>query len=724
MRLVKPYRQINRLLQQEAIEPLFSWGIRMGLVTVLPIIWGLYTGNIEVGSWIAFSAECICWVELKGDYLQRLRVLVGGIFLTLFFTWVGVASSLNIWWSVTLMLGVGFLSGLFKNLGERGSGLALTVYIIYIFNNAYPANGNIEIQDRLVYAAIGGGLNALLGMLASVLIPAAQPYRRTIAQIWKAVAELNQTISKGWEGKGIRSNDHDIYLKELAVRKAINSSLEHFERSAHQTSEQDGKEHHLAQVRKAAALTGSHLQAMGEELSSLSINSLEGTLRIKIYTILRAIGQTVERLIVYTATLKPEEELIISSRINRLNKLILLINNYNNKQSEQEEAAIKRFIHLAERCVKLLEHASRNIKEVSDEPIMLRTYPVLKTLLILHPKYWRQGLRALFNFNTFTIRYALRTAITATIAMFVYKWFNIDHGYWIPFTMMIVMQTYIGATIKKARDRIVGTILGGFVGGLILYLPASLFIKEIMLFLSAIPMIIYLQKKYSISVFFLTLGLVLLFNISDTIDSQLILTRALATSAGALLAIIGGYALLPHKDNKHLPTLITSAISSNYDYFHATFFNAAGQNWVYYKRSSEAKNSNSFDALSRYMREPSFRKKPYAIFYYVIMHNIRITRDLTNIQLEDSAEETSIISEEVASTLRQCIEWYNKNELLLSKINKAHQPKSYSFAQLDLNSIHLNEKQQVYLEKLLLELKAIHYDLEILSEKVSRILEL
>lgn len=721
MRFVKPYRQINNLVQQEALEPLFSWGIRMAIVTVLPIIWGIYTGHIQEATWIAFSAECICWVELKGDYFQRLKILSGGILLTVFFTFVGLISSNSIWWSVVLMLGVGFLSGLFKNLGERGSGLALCVYIIYIFSNAYPPTEEVSLSDRLLYALIGSTLNAAVGMLATVLIPAAQPYRRTIAIIWKSVAQLTQSISKGWEGTGVRSSDHNIYQKEVELRKSIDSSLAFFEKSAHQTSQQDGKEHQLAQLRKTAAIVGSHIQAIGEELSSVSIKGIDNNLRIKIYTILRAFIQTLERLIVYTATLKKEEELIILSRINRIDKLIQIVKQYNTPQ--EYKPMLNRFIHLSERCNKLLEHSVNTINELSDDSILIKTYPILKTLLILHPKYWSQGIRALFNFNTFTIRYAVRAALAGTFAMFLYKWFDIDHGYWIPFTLMLVMQTYIGATIKKSRDRIIGTILGGFAGGLILYLPATLFIKELLLLASTIPMILYLQKNYAVSVFFLTLGLVLLFNISDTIDNQLIITRAVATAIGAGLAIIAGYLLLPHKDKKEIPQLLVNAIRSNHDYFLSTFYDVTNkQSWTYYKRKGETGNSNTFDSISRYIQEPSFRKKPYKIFYYVVMHNIRITRELNNIQLENTDDKQQPLTQAQKNLLTNCLQLFNQNEVLLSKVSPLYQPNKEQPPLLDTFS--LNEQQEIYLGKLYVELKAINYDLEILAEKVSRIIQL
>ncbi len=728
MRIVKPYRQLNRLATRETMEPLWSWGLRMAIASSIPIIWGLYTGHVAAASWIAFTAECICWAGLKGDYLQRVRLLAGGVFLSLAATFLGATTGGNIWFSVGLMVVVGFVSALFKNLGDRGSGLSLSVYVIFIFNNAFPTDTLPELQERMWLALLGGIWIMAASLFASLLIPAQQPYRRTIAVIWKTISDLTVTISRGWEGQGVRSNEHDIYLKEQAVRNAIDLSLEQFEKLADQANESDTQEYKLAHIRKSAALVGSHIQAISEELSSLSINALDDTLRIKIFTILRALMQTVDRMAVYVATLKEEEGLILRSRINRLEKLLMIIKEYPLPEKQEERDAILRFIHLSERTVRLLDNATNNVLDITNDKLVVRTYPLLKTFFILHPKYWVRQIRLLFNFNSFTTKYALRTGIAAGLAMWAYRYFEIDHGYWIPFTMMIVIQTYIRATIKKATDRIIGTILGGVAGGLILHLPMPLEVKEFLLLLSSILMIVYIRKRYAISVFFITLNLVLLFNISDTIDNQLIITRAVATAGGALLAIIAGFALLPHSDKVSMPKLLASAIENNYRYFLATFYPVEhDEGWTRYKRLSETGNSNVFDSFSRYMHEPGFRKRPYAIFFYVITHNIRVTRELNNIRLEQDDKHLETVSKTASQhqeRINECLLWFNKNIALLKSLDKEKKVQLFIADEDMYTPFELSDLQLIYLEKLTLELKAMHYDMEVLSQKMSRIMQL
>jgi len=699
----------------------------MAIAAMVPLIWGIYTGQLVQAGWIALIAECICWVELKGDFQHRLKLLAGSSVLAIIFALLGSVSGHIIWLSVVLMAVVAFISSLLKNVGNRGSGLAICVYALFIFCNAYPTTTIPELEERSTLLGIGVLWNGVAALVASVFIPAQRPYRRSIAIIWKSIAELAKTVSQGWEGIGPRSNEHDIYLKEKEIRTAIDASLELFEKRAHESTEKDGHEHVLAQVRKAAAIVGAQVLTISQALANIDRNKPDRSLRIKIFSILRSTQQTLDRLAVYTITPERGEELLLRSSINRLYKLSVSLKERMLHSEEEHTQHILRFAQLTERNTKIIEAAFNHLQGIVNERSMVRSYSLMKTIFILHPKYWVRYIQLLFNFSTFTARYALRSAIAAALAMFIYKFWNIDHGYWIPFTLIIVSQTYFGATLVKARDRVLGTLAGGLVAGLFLRLPTGLYLQEALLFLTFIPMIVYLRKRYSLAAFFITINLVLLFNINRELSSMLIVTRALSTIAGSAIAIIAGFALLPTWDKKYLPVHLSNAVYMNYIYFMSVFFPGEEYiNWTKYKRKAESGNSNAFDSFSRYMEEPSFSKKPFAIFYYIITHNIRITRELNNIQLEQGLGGEVVDEESKQKQLQlitDCAEWFNKTVPLLRILN----PDAHfeirdvpQHAQCKL----LTQHQEIYLEKMLVELKAQHNDLHILSEKLPRIMQL
>lgn len=167
-----PYRKIERLMQAQALEPSLSWGFRMAIAAIVPLLWGVATGNQLAASWITLTAECICWVELKGSFGQRMRVLLAGTFLALFFSITGSITGDSLWLSVGLMLVVGFLAGLFKNLGDRGSGLALCVYVLFIITNAYPVHDLPQLKNRTVLILTGGIWSFIVSTAVVFFLPA------------------------------------------------------------------------------------------------------------------------------------------------------------------------------------------------------------------------------------------------------------------------------------------------------------------------------------------------------------------------------------------------------------------------------------------------------------------------------------------------------------------------------------------------------------------------
>lgn len=716
----EPYRHLTKLIENEAFEPTFSWAMRMAIAATAPVIWGLATGHIAEASWVTLAAECICWVELKGSFGQRARVLAGGVVLAVFFALLGSVTGDSLWLSVLAMLVVGFISGLFKNLGDRGAGLATCVYVLFIFANAYPTRNLDELQLRAGYTAAGGIWNLLIGLAASLVIPARQPYRRMVALIWKANAALVQAVSKGWNAAGLRSSIRNIYLKEKEVRSAIDTSFHFYETMAHQVNRNEKSEYALAQLRKTTALTATHVTAISEELEDIRVNELTEEHRLKLYATLKALEEVMDRMASYVILLKPEEELLVASRITRFHKHLLLLKACQLPEDQPVCRRMKRVVQLLERTMRLIEKSAAMLQEMEDDLPVFRSYSLMKTLLVLHPRHWGRNIRLLFNFNTFTARYALRSAIAASAATFLYKWLEIDHGYWLAFTVIIVIQPYFGATFRKAIERVIGTVAGGLAGGLFIRLPAGLFLQETVLFLCFAFMVYFIRRNYAVSAFFITVSLVLLFDVEEHVNPTLIVTRALATMAGASLAIIAGFALLPNWDRKWLPIHLSNAIACNYKYFLATFFATQPVNWIRHKRSAESRNSNAFDSFSRYMQEPALKKRPYTVFYQLIMHNVRITRELNNIHLEQDSRKQLPVGATEAQTRRlsETVLWFNRVLEEVKKIRpeidaEAVSESSFSFLPFALSSHQIN-----YLDKLLYELKALHRALVDLRETI------
>lgn len=632
----------------------------MAVGSVVPIVWGISTGNTHAAEWITLTAECIGWMALKGTLAQRVRVLLGGAILALGFAFLGSITGNSILFSVLGMAAVAFLAGLFKNLGERGSGLALCLYVMFLIANAHPVAGE-ELTERLRYVCYGGLWMGSLGMLSALFTRSEQPYRRTIALIWRAAASLMESIAQGWDGKGLRRTQRQIYLSEKAVREALDVSFAFHERAAHQVSEKEsGAEFELSRVRKAAALVAAHMTSIAGELEALQLRYLDEDLRLRLSGVMKALQTAAAQMSTLVLTRRPDEELRMRDALLELQRHLELLNEYNRPQPLEFARISSRVAHLAARCLKLLQRSMDLLAGVSEQ-VMIRAYPLIKFAEVLHPRYWWRTIRLLFSPDSHTARYAARTAVGAAFAIAIYKWYNIDHGYWLPFTVLIVQQPYFVATFRKAIDRTIGTLAGGMAGSLLLLLPAGLHLKEAMLFVSAIGMVYFLRTKYRVSAFFITLNLVLLFSVSRELSPDLIFTRAGLTLGGALLAVVSGFLLLPAWDRKWLPRYLAKAMDRNWSYFQHSFSSPqlANTGWTRYKRMAEVSNSNAFDSFNRAMQEPGSMRRKTAQYYELIMHSLHITRELNNLHLEEEEGRGAPISgipadEETKLLLKAC----------------------------------------------------------------------
>lgn len=717
------YKSLNKLVENESYEPMLSWGIRMTFAVIVPLFYALYTHKMNEAMWTIVAAESIGWVELKGSFAQRVRVLLGGAFLAILFGFAGSVSSNSLVLSVLLMLLVVFIATLFKNLGERGSGLSLTVYVMFIIGNAFPVTNFQEIVLRSEYIAIGGAWTFLVGTVASLFISEQTPYKRSIAFIWKSTASLAAAIDQGWDGRSVKTSVREIYLKEKEVNAAIDSSLELYEKRAYQNNHENEHAKQMAQLRKSAYLTSATLMALAEELERIDMNLLSGEQKQSIHALLKSIEIICERMTIYTVTGKSEEEMLLQSRIIRLQNMCALLRE--SKIEDSQRDAVYKILRFVERLIKLVENSMGHINSVSDDRKVYRSYSLMKTLLILHHKHWIDSIRRLANINTHSFRYALRTAIIATLALFIYKWFNIPHGYWLPFTVMIVVQPYFGATLKKAFDRVLGTVLGVIGGGLLLALPTDLPIKTILLVISPILMVYFLRTRYSVATFFISVFLVALFAAENNLDKNVIIIRALSTIAGAILAVVGEFALLPTWDKKWLPRHIAAAIHANYNYFLFSYFPnlfTSAHQWTHYRRLAESKNSNAFDSFNRYLQEPTTKDKDYTLYYQLISHCIRITRELNNYHLEAESNKYNFDTKGFLARkliVKDCLVQFNRIEYDLKKMSVESDKElpQQIFEDIEPSTIPINDIQSIYIDKLNVELNAFARDMSKWSEK-------
>lgn len=613
----------------------------MALASVVPILWGTLTDKHVAAGWMALAAQAICWVELKSGYGGRLRILLGGIVLAVASTALGSLVGSYFLPSVLAMLGVGFAAGMFKNLGDRGAGLSISLYVLFIISAAWPTEDLPALTERLQRISIGGAWNAVVGMGAVAISGERSPARRAIAGIWRTSAELFRTVGRGWDGKAPRASLRTLYQNETAVRSAIDAALAHDAITANKT---------LTSVRRSASLVGALAASCGESLAAVRRQEVPVGSRRRLSRMAKALADMSETFGLATATLRTPDATLVAAIDLARDELDGL------QKAGMESAGLRRAVQLAERSLRLADGVRASLTALGSERPFYRSPSVLRLVVALHPRHWWSGVRLLFSSSASTLRYAGRIAAVSALAMAVYRGFDIPRGYWLPLTVIVVAQPYFGATIKKARERVIGTVVGGAIGGALMLLPTGIFLREAALVISSFLMVFYARKNYSIATVFITLTLVLVLSVTDEATPTTLLIRAAVTAAGAILAVAAGFLLLPTWDRTALPRHMAAAFIGVYDYFVSTFYRSAGEPWTAAKRRAERASATAFDSLSRYLSEPGATRRTAGAHFGTLAHIVRVTHELNALHLEGTLRTAevpaSVFSEAVQKNLR------------------------------------------------------------------------
>ena len=149
-----------------------------------------------------------------------------------------------------------------------------------------------------------------------------------------------------------------------------------------------------------------------------------------------------------------------------------------------------------------------------------------------------------FIMNSVKLSFAIRSAIGISLAAFVSDYFNLSEGRWIIFTMVSLVVPIYEASIKKAKDRFIATIIGAVIIVILFSIFKSVGIRS-MILIGAGYVNSYL-KEYKHKTICTTVSAIgsaaLLGN-----TTVLTLRRIIFVAIGVVLAIIINRFILPRK---------------------------------------------------------------------------------------------------------------------------------------------------------------------------------
>jgi len=153
--------------------------------------------------------------------------------------------------------------------------------------------------------------------------------------------------------------------------------------------------------------------------------------------------------------------------------------------------------------------------------------------------------KANLTFRSIIFRHALRLALGATVAVTLFKTLRMERGYWLIVSVLVIVKPVFADTRKRAAERVIGSVVGGFLAALLAASIRSVLALDLLLVAFSVLAYSHVRHNYGIYVIFLTPFVVLMIETVEPADWHIVLTRVFDTLLGGAIALTISYLLRP-----------------------------------------------------------------------------------------------------------------------------------------------------------------------------------
>jgi uncharacterized membrane protein YccC len=217
------------------------------------------------------------------------------------------------------------------------------------------------------------------------------------------------------------------------------------------------------------------------------------------------------------------------------------------------------------------------------------------------------------TFSSSTFRHSLRVAIVMLIGFVVAKSLNFAHSYWILLTILVISKPGFSLTKERNIQRLIGTVVGAFIGMVILVYIQDKNTLFVILLLCMIGSYSFQRKNYVVSVLFMTPYILVLFDFLGMGSLSIARERIYDTLIGSGIALLASYSLFPNWEHEKLQEAMIDTINANMKYYEqvTTLYFEQNHNLTNYKLARKqvyVTTSNLASLFQRMFSEPKSKQ--------------------------------------------------------------------------------------------------------------------
>jgi uncharacterized membrane protein YccC len=624
----------TNVIEQIGLQADAARALRATIAFSVPLLVCQYLHKPTEALYISMAALNLSLPDLRGAYRIRLSILATMTLIAAGSAFLGIWST-SLLTAVVAMGGLALLGGLWRHLSaDYGPAMATSSGLLYLLGLSQASGGPVAWR-LMVLVGLGGAVAAVVHAGYWMVRPQ-QALRNAVGETWVAAANLVAAMRPSLLPDA-RARSESVAVRERELRAALDRTFVILD---------------AAKNRKQAVLIA-HLEDMRREVVHLTMRviavntSLEPILDRPEFaeclpvvdSVLKALSDAARSTAISLTMHRPENFAASNVRLRRCRHLITALDEQVGASRLPAGEAAPLSAALAQLDLVLPRIQTALGQTAEHASLRMGFAPSLPDLSTQSMQSLAAWLRPASHPDPVLIRHAVRMAVFTMFAVALYELLDIPRGYWIAFTIMVVLQPDFGSTRKRAGARIAGTIAGIVLAGALLWVKMPLLLLGVIATLTAGLFAYFLLRNYGIAIFFVTINLVLVTETLSGVQRDFMVMRVLSTLLGGGLALVAARIFWPVWEGQMFPALLATAVRANNTFLRSmydSFGLPAAEETPTLMSKRRAENANRYVATSveRLLGEPAQMRENPERATALATYNQRVTRALTTLAVQ------------------------------------------------------------------------------------------
>lgn len=629
------WSRFRSFTERESMRPDLGRGLRAAFAVAVPLFLSAQGWLPLNVTFVVFAAQSIAIVDVRGAYTVRLAVLLVMAGILAGVSELGGLVSSSLFASILVAAVVAAAGGLWRHFTpDYGAPLAISSSLLFLISlHAPPAASSAEHG----LAALVGALWGVFLQIANWPIRPQHPLRRAASDSWLAVADLFAAL--GPDASAVRTDE--IHRCESALRTTLDQTY-----AVLAAARPTPLRVQLEELNLAAARLATRVVALNTSLESLPAGAASAGFIASLQPVLTSLTNTSRTVAVTVVSRQPAHLATCEVRVQRLTNLLRAVIEQTPGAGERHDAAapVRGILRQIEQHLPAMLATLRTTVDRAGERAAFS--PELLDLDTWRLRSLASAINLRGRIDPALVRFTARAVVLMMVGVAAFKYLHLPHGYWLPLTMVIVLQPDYGSTRQRAAQRVLGTLAGSIAGSAFLWLDVPLAVITATTAATMFFFAFFLKRRYAVAVFFITLAVVLLTEAHEPVSLSFAVERLVTTLAGGTLAILAALFIWPVWERQRLPPILLAALEANRDF--AGLIATRIENGGTYdpaaidaKRRAETANSDVFSSLQRMMGDPHNRREGLDQVAACANGNQRVTRALTALAIQLTAGSSS-----------------------------------------------------------------------------------